>query len=91
MSISNAIVVFMISACCATSFASGECNGEKLKNNSFDAILNTKAVVNPRCTFIELKDSFAQQGCCSHHQGVCGCAFGTKQCCDGTSSPSCGC
>lgn len=33
----------------------------------------------------------AQQGCCSHHSGVCGCSFGTVQCCDGSSSPSCSC
>jgi len=33
----------------------------------------------------------ARSGCCSHHSGVCGCNFGTIQCCDGTASPSCGC
>jgi acetone carboxylase gamma subunit len=32
------------------------------------------------------------QGCCSHHSGVCGCApNGHLQCCDGATSPSCGC
>lgn len=33
------------------------------------------------------------QGCCSHHQGVCGCSRDGKHatCCDGTQSPSCGC
>lgn len=32
------------------------------------------------------------QGCCSHHRGVCGCApNGNLQCCDGSASPSCGC
>lgn len=25
-----------------------------------------------------------QQGCCSWHGGVCGCAGGRVQCCDGT-------
>lgn len=32
-----------------------------------------------------------QSGCCSHHQGVCGCANGRKTCCDGVVSPSCRC
>ena len=33
----------------------------------------------------------AQQGCCSWHDGVCGCSGGRVQCCDGTLSPSCQC
>ncbi len=33
----------------------------------------------------------AQRGCCSSHQGVCGCLGGRTQCCDGTASPSCAC
>jgi hypothetical protein len=33
----------------------------------------------------------AKRGCCSHHQGVCGCSGGRATCCDGTLSPSCGC
>ena len=33
----------------------------------------------------------ARQGCCSWHQGVCGCEGGRLVCCDGTYSPSCGC
>lgn len=33
----------------------------------------------------------AGRGCCSHHQGVCGCEGGRAKCCDGSLSPSCGC
>lgn len=33
----------------------------------------------------------AQQGCCSWHDGVCGCSNGRVKCCDGTLSPSCTC
>lgn len=33
----------------------------------------------------------ARSGCCSHHNGVCGCTDGRAQCCDGSLSPSCGC
>jgi hypothetical protein len=32
-----------------------------------------------------------RRGCCSHHQGVCGCSSKRAACCDGTLSPSCGC
>lgn len=33
----------------------------------------------------------AQRGCCSWHQGVCGCQGGRVVCCDNTYSPSCRC
>ena len=33
----------------------------------------------------------ARSGCCSWHDGVCGCSGGRASCCDGTLSPSCGC
>ena len=32
-----------------------------------------------------------KRGCCSHHQGVCGCDGGRARCCDGQLSPTCGC
>ncbi len=32
-----------------------------------------------------------KRGCCSHHQGVCGCSSGRTTCCDGTTSPTCQC
>lgn len=34
-----------------------------------------------------------RRGCCSHHNGVCGCnqSTGMQSCCDGTDSPSCRC
>jgi hypothetical protein len=34
-----------------------------------------------------------RRGCCSHHQGVCGCdqRADRLRCCDGTNSPSCRC
>lgn len=31
------------------------------------------------------------RGCCSSHQGVCGCSGNRAVCCDGSFSPSCGC
>jgi hypothetical protein len=36
-------------------------------------------------------EQLAQRGCCSWHDGVCGCSGGVVQCCDGSSSPSCRC
>lgn len=32
-----------------------------------------------------------QQGCCSHHGGVCGCRDGRRVCCDRQLSPTCRC
>lgn len=37
------------------------------------------------------KTSLAKSGCCSWHNGVCGCSGGRQLCCDGTLSPSCTC
>jgi hypothetical protein len=37
------------------------------------------------------KEQIVQQGCCSHHQGVCSCSGGRAVCCDGKLSPTCGC
>lgn len=34
---------------------------------------------------------YAQRGCCSWHDGVCGCQNGSIVCCDGSYSPSCTC
>ena len=41
-------------------------------------------------TFATLAEAM-QSGCCSWHNGVCGCVGGRKTCCDGTTSPSCKC
>jgi len=37
--------------------------------------------------------AWAKRGCCSHHDGVCGCntITGMQRCCDGTDSPTCRC
>jgi hypothetical protein len=39
------------------------------------------------------KNPVEHSGCCSHHKGVCGCDATGKHavCCDGSTSPSCGC
>ena len=44
-------------------------------------------------TFLTLvtSESEAGQGCCSWHDGECGCSNGRTVCCDGSLSPSCTC
>lgn len=69
--------------------------GSALAWASGDDKAETQLVTEQQCQ--ELKDSgalgevLAQRGCCSWHQGVCGCEGGRVTCCDGTFSPSCGC
>lgn len=36
-------------------------------------------------------DQLTKRGCCSWHDGVCGCSNGRQRCCDGSLSPSCTC
>jgi hypothetical protein len=48
----------------------------------------TGAMANPRP---EPNPTPERPGCCSHHQGVCGCVNNRAKCCDGSLSPSCGC
>lgn len=45
--------------------------------------------LNPAVT--DSREQIARSGCCSHHQGVCGCSGGRQVCCDGSYSPSCTC
>lgn len=36
-------------------------------------------------------EMLAKSGCCSWHNGVCGCQNGRLVCCDGSYSPTCRC
>jgi len=49
------------------------------------------SVCDPLESSAESTEQYAQQGCCSWHNGVCGCSGARVQCCDGTLSPSCKC
>ena len=40
---------------------------------------------------IYANSAFSGQGCCSWHDGECGCVNGRIKCCDGTLSPTCKC
>lgn len=48
--------------------------------------------ISPETSGVEAPAEVEKRGCCSHHHGVCGCSEGHMTlCCDGTTSPTCGC
>lgn len=51
------------------------------------------AALKPEPAAVPATPEVARRGCCSHHDGVCGCnaVTGYQLCCDGTDSPSCKC
>ncbi len=53
-------------------------NANDEKNVSLISYINQTKTVN-------------RSGCCSWHDGVCGCSAGRAVCCDGSYSPTCGC
>jgi hypothetical protein len=54
------------------------------------ALVSSAAAITPAACNPNAVD---RRGCCSHHNGVCGCDTRTNRlrCCDGTNSPSCSC
>jgi len=80
------IVIFLSALALCLSWASA-----KERAVSFDEIMQGK----PSCSVTFCKRLAAQtqkqQGCCSHHGGVCGCSAGRDVCCDGAYSPTCRC
>jgi hypothetical protein len=65
--------------------------GEDLDNRQ-TAPANSRVLVSDCAgrTFANAEEAL-RSGCCSHHNGVCGCSGGRAACCDGTLSPTCGC
>ena len=63
------------------SFASGDSTYSLINKIKCDELKANNA------TQIEI----ANQGCCSWHDGICGCVSGKIYCCDMTWSPSCTC
>lgn len=64
----------------------------------FAALLGTSAFATPSafadvCDPATITNAADQSGCCSDHNGVCGCNSNTgmQTCCDGTDSPRCRC
>ena len=62
---------------------------KKLVSAAFAVALSLALLPTSHAASTEEPD--AQQGCCSHHGGVCGCSSHTTTCCDGSASPSCHC
>ena len=62
-------------------------------NELFTPLNNTEQ--SDKCNALKAdgatKEQLAQRGCCSWHQGVCGCSNGRTTCCDGSTSPTCTC
>ena len=48
---------------------------------------------DPACVQRLFSSPPERSGCCSYHNGVCGCnsSTGMQRCCDGSDSPSCRC
>jgi len=62
------------------------------------ALIGTSALTAPTafanvCDPATIAAAADKRGCCSHHNGVCGCNVNTgmQRCCDGTQSPTCRC
>ncbi|PIR24692.1 MAG: hypothetical protein COV43_08995 [Deltaproteobacteria bacterium CG11_big_fil_rev_8_21_14_0_20_42_23] len=66
--------------------------GEQIKER-LNNIIQKNVVDSQICKDQSSKMLFARSGCCSWHQGVCGCDDSSDRiiCCDGTLSPSCTC
>lgn len=72
----------------------GLCLGATPKANScvgsFDSA-NPLVEYRQLMKFLHGEPIVSRSGCCSWHDGECGCVGGRVECCDGTTSPSCTC
>ena len=81
--------VFVITGFLVASVFAGEKSVIALEQPS--AIVAAPIVPSSLCPTSSEKITVARQGCCSWHDGVCGCSYGRVVCCDGSYSPSCTC
>ena len=87
------MIKYVIASLLFSSVSFADCTSNQSANNQ---ILRTIASADQTQTenyssSQKKVDQTARQGCCSHHNGVCGCSNGRAACCDGSYSPSCGC
>lgn len=89
MKLHHLVALGLISLAGITMAHAGSKCGEKGKKENSQAqfVVAMAKVLKP----IQKGETSERRGCCSHHQGVCGCAGSTTQCCDGSLSPSCQC
>jgi len=71
----DVLLTMILTACSASTEISSSSLSKSLQCNH-SAVISTE---------------LAKSGCCSWHQGVCGCKNGRQLCCDGTMSPTCMC
>lgn len=77
------LMVFLLSFCLSSlSFATPSTEEKPNCNENISSNVMNDSIKN-----------IARSGCCSWHQGVCGCnqMLDRIECCDGTLSPSCTC
>ena len=89
--------LFITLICSFLQIANADCN--KVSETDLDYILKTDEQIkvvqfqsssqSSNQLFVIKTDE--RRGCCSWHQGVCGCSNGRAVCCDGSYSPTCGC
>lgn len=90
-------ILYLTLICSFLQFAYADCNKES--GNDLSYILKTdehiKLVQNQSSSQssnqLLIINTDERRGCCSWHQGVCGCSNGRAVCCDGSYSPTCGC
>lgn len=76
------------SCCGVLIFSVNSLVNESIRINSIDASSDQFGY----CNTAMIEGDAERRGCCSHHNGVCGCSTnGKAMCCDGAESPSCGC
>ena len=61
------------------------------QSSEWDAFENSGSTTGTYTNRKLVNDRSDLRGCCSYHDGVCGCQRGRVKCCDGTLSPTCRC
>lgn len=78
-----------------TSIAFSTSGNNITTTNMLDLENKQELIKKQTCDMLIAKNATAEElqrsGCCSWHDGVCGCSNGRAVCCDGSLSPSCGC
>ena len=91
----NLIIAAILSALILLPFVTVAQNITSVKNSQITSSIqgNNSQKIESEADKNDTIGEIARRGCCSWHNGVCGCDESTNriQCCDGTLSPSCTC
>src|SRR6516164_3891354 len=77
----RAAILAVVSVLVVSASSANEHGGELIRPRTID---------QPQLCSAPADDPMGR-GCCSWHQGECGCQNGRDVCCDGTLSPTCAC